>query len=78
MCFGFPSCQIEDQLSDAILNYFESVFISLRARNGRRRELLHSICSTQFDEMKFNATEDMKTTTRHFCLKWRTICNFII
>jgi len=38
---------VEDELADAVLNYFEPVFIGVRARNGRRRELKREIDLTE-------------------------------
>jgi len=41
--------EIEDELPDVIVNYFKPVFINVRARNGRRRELKREIDLTKKD-----------------------------
>jgi len=60
--------EMEDGLPDAILNYFEQSLLVYgyemeEGGNVRNKSILpRKICSTSFNEIKLNGTEDMKTT----------------
>ena len=57
--------EMEDELPDAILTYFEPVCIGVRARNGRRVELKRALDLTKKDPVHSIRGDEIKRHSRY-------------